>query len=347
MSERVMLRWLGTGLVLVGAIVLLGAAPLAAAEACNDPWSNLLEGKTVTVTGGFKGTAESVTDGLVFLEGMPWDTRPSLELDDESTVASVDIGSIYELGSMNIFADCNDTYRVESSTDGVSWITLWDVPTSCGFRTRTTVFAQPVKARHLRLFATGGDTLYSVVELQAFCADQGFNLVQGKLVTLAGGTDGTAESLTDGLTMAEGVEWNVRPSLEFSDTSATATVDLQAVQSIANLRLQADCNDSYRVEGSEDGVSWTALWDIGHHPTYCGFRARSTVLSPPASARYLRVSATGGDGLYSVSELWASSVEDPADIPTLSEWALILLALGLAAVAVRRLRRPSPDQPAA
>jgi hypothetical protein len=150
-----------------------------AAEFCADPWANLLAGKTVTVDGGFKGTAESVTDGLLFTEGTPWDTRPSLELDDESTVASMDLGGIYELANLSIFADCNDTYRVESSTDAVSWSVLWDVPESCGFRTRTLTLADPVKARHLRVFATGGDTLYSIVELQAFCADQGFNLAQG------------------------------------------------------------------------------------------------------------------------------------------------------------------------
>jgi hypothetical protein len=65
--------------------------------------------------------------------------------------------------------------------------------------------------------------------------------------------------------------------------------------------VQGDNNDDYVLSGSSDGEAWTELWRSGGvgQP---GLQRRSTTRLM-AQARYLQLTATGGDGRYSASEL--------------------------------------------
>ena len=94
--------------------------------------------------------------------------------------------------------------------------------------------------------------------------------------------------------------------------SAAKQIDFTAVLPITQITIQADHNDTYQVDGSLDGVTWTPLWTV---PTASagGLQTRSRAFPPPSQqppcpgastcARYVRVYATAGDGSYSVSEL--------------------------------------------
>ena len=70
---------------------------------------------------------------------------------------------------------------------------------------------------------------------------------------------------------------------------------------IGGAYLQGDNNDEYVVSGSEDGLAFRELW-VARPVAEPGLRGRT---SGPLSgrARFIRLTARGGDGHYSVSEL--------------------------------------------
>lgn len=93
--------------------------------------------------------------------------------------------------------------------------------------------------------------------------------------------------------------------------SSALGIDLTAEFPISGITIQADHNDTYHVDVSNDGTAWTTLWVV---PTVTdgGLRTRTTtfgVTSTSPKWRYVRVYATlspgqtKGDGQYSVSEL--------------------------------------------
>jgi hypothetical protein len=86
--------------------------------------------------------------------------------------------------------------------------------------------------------------------------------------------------------------------------------DLGEVKPIRAGFLQADNNDDYFISGSEDGVTWDLIWKPIPDPI-AGMRTRTTT-TLEAKARYIRLTASGGDGLYSVGELALWS--DPKDL---------------------------------
>jgi hypothetical protein len=121
--------------------------------------------------------------------------------------------------------------------------------------------------------------------------------------------------LTDRLMSNEGDEWLTDVTARFSSAHSFVQYDLGQERSLRCLMVQADNNDVYFMAGSHDGQSWQQIWRVGAEPAP-GMRVRSTKLD--VTARYLRLSATGGDALYSVSEIAAYSecpVPWPADLP--------------------------------
>ena len=68
--------------------------------------------------------------------------------------------------------------------------------------------------------------------------------------------------------------------------------------------VQADNNDVYFMHGSLDGYDWQQIWRVGAE-VGSGMRVRS--IRTDTTVRYLRLSSTGGDALYSVSEIAAYS----------------------------------------
>ncbi len=111
--------------------------------------------------------------------------------------------------------------------------------------------------------------------------------------------------LTDGLVTPEGAEWKNEHSLVFDDTFGQVTFDLGSPFPVALLVIQADANDTYRLELSADGDLYTTT----HARSLVGVdglrtREIATLGSP---ARFIRISPEGGDGLYSISEIQGST----------------------------------------
>jgi hypothetical protein len=107
------------------------------------------------------------------------------------------------------------------------------------------------------------------------------------------------ERLADGLAPKEGDFWLTGVTSRVG-ARAHADWDLGASKPIRCALVQGDNNDSYILSGSADGTSWEPLWTAGP-VNGAGMRVRTTKLE--GTARYLRLTARGGDGMYSVGEL--------------------------------------------
>jgi hypothetical protein len=124
-----------------------------------------------------------------------------------------------------------------------------------------------------------------------------------------------AVRLTDGLLSNEGDEWLTDVTARFSSARSFVEYDLGQPRPLRCVMVQADNNDVYFMAGSLDGQSWQQLWRVGAE-SGAGMRVRATKLD--TTVRYLRLSATGGDALYSVAEIAVYSecpVPWPADLP--------------------------------
>jgi hypothetical protein len=136
------------------------------------------------------------------------------------------------------------------------------------------------------------------------------SLIAGKLPSRSEGVK-NPNRLTDGVFSNEGDEWLTDVTSRFSSARSFVQYDLGTDRPIRCALVQADNNDVYILSGSQDGEKWQALWRVGAEAA-AGVRLRNQKLE--ASARYVRLSATGGDALYSVSEI-ALYAECPAIWP--------------------------------
>jgi hypothetical protein len=137
------------------------------------------------------------------------------------------------------------------------------------------------------------------------------NLLAGKRPVRSEGVRRVA-ALTDGKAARERDYWKTRLAAVLRDRGAYVVYDLGASRALAAAWLQADGNDHYVLEGSDDGRTFRPLWQVRPARgaglitrTHAGLRAR---------ARYLRVRASFGDGALAISELQVFT-QVPAALP--------------------------------
>ena len=146
-------------------------------------------------------------------------------------------------------------------------------------------------------------------------AEEGYvSLLRGKLPASSQGVR-RAAVLSDGSAARDGAYWKTRLCAVFYDVGSFVEYDLGAPQSLRAAWLQGDNNDSYRIEGSLDGRSFTPLWDA-LPVSEPGLQPRSSQ-SLSAQARYVRVRPLHGDGNFSLSELQLFSGE-AAELPPIA-----------------------------
>jgi ABC-type proline/glycine betaine transport system permease subunit len=164
------------------------------------------------------------------------------------------------------------------------------------------------------------------------------NRLAGRTATGSPGVERAAQ-ICDGVLAPVGDFWNTGLTAILPSPQAFVTIDLGEPQAIDAAFLQGDNNDRYVLSGSLDGSSFAPIWDA-LPMRGSGLRVR-TVEGLGTRARYLRLSADGGDGMYSVSELQVFSVtpavwpEPPGgnaagDSSPLTQWILLFgVACGL------------------
>lgn len=121
-----------------------------------------------------------------------------------------------------------------------------------------------------------------------------------------------AECLTDGRVGREGDFWKTTLTARFGDDESFVLFDLGGSRHIAAVWLQADNNDTYLVEGSDDGVHFTELWSAWP-VAEAGLRSRQFE-ELDAAARFVRLRVAGGDDAYGISEVQLFSAV-PSTLP--------------------------------
>lgn len=161
----------------------------------------------------------------------------------------------------------------------------------------------------------------------------------------------SADRLTDNVAATDGDFWNTDLSCVLNGPSASATFDFGREKSIDSVYLQGDNNDVYRLSVSADNRNFSPLWDappVGRP----GLQTR-TKSGLAAKGRYLRVTAAGGDGAYSLTELQVFE-KTPAVFPPRPvlrsgvrpdigiRSKILLFGLGLMVFVVATSRKTSP-----
>jgi hypothetical protein len=149
------------------AITLCFAASVSPSHVTAE-YTSLLAGKPATHSSGVR-RADVLTDGRAAEDGGFWKTRLTASLEDTSSFAEYDLGSVRHVSAAWLQGDNNDTYRVEGSLDGRAFSTLWDaepVPHS-GLQARSTQ-SLAAKARYVRVRPLQGDGRFTISEVQLF-----------------------------------------------------------------------------------------------------------------------------------------------------------------------------------
>jgi hypothetical protein len=114
----------------------------------------------------------------------------------------------------------------------------------------------------------------------------------------------------------EGDPWQSDLTSVIAGPQSHVIYDLGATTRVTAVDLQGDNNDDYIIELSDDGASFTPLW-IADPVSGPGMRRRGT-RGLRGQGRYVRASARGGDGYYSLGEVqvfcetpsaWPPSIE--------------------------------------
>ncbi len=157
-----------------------------------------------------------------------------------------------------------------------------------------------------------------------------------------------ARLITDGFAEREGSGWNTNRTAVLESQGAEVVYDLGSVKPIRAAWLQGDNNDSYILSVSDDDLTYQRLWVAGPVKEG-GSRSRSSA-DLNGSGRYIRLTAIGGDGHFSVSELQVFSALPaafPPDVPRLESYpadqlvrtGILLLGLALMLFVVLCTRR--------
>lgn len=124
----------------------------------------------------------NVADNSFPAEGGQWQTNTAWWT-GTAPIISFSYSQVFNIEDILLSVDNNDNYSVEYSLDNSTWTNLFSISSSYGeigwgMDTMSTLSGNPeyiaaldfapVQAQFLRIFATGGDNLYSVGEFQAF-----------------------------------------------------------------------------------------------------------------------------------------------------------------------------------
>jgi hypothetical protein len=187
-----------------------------------------------------------------------------------------------------------------------------------------------------------------------FLASTAFSQIAAVGATGTGTFTNSPSLLIDGVIPPETTIWTAPSNVFWQGTLPAFTIDLGADFKVTGVLWSVDNNDSYTLQTSTDNVTFTTLFTVqiadgniqpspGGMDTMTSFAGSDFVANmafSPVDARYLRVSAVDGDGLYSIGEVQAfgNPVVVSGAVPEPSTYG-IMGVIALAGVALLRRRK--------
>ena len=118
------------------------------------------------------GGANRITNGVFNAENTQWQTN-SVWWSGAQPWLTINLGGQFDISSFRVQADNNDSCMLQYWSDPASaFLDIYAVPmqpNGGGMATRPLfTLANPIQTDQLRFFATGGDNLCSVSQIQAF-----------------------------------------------------------------------------------------------------------------------------------------------------------------------------------
>ncbi len=173
------------------------------------------------------------------------------------------------------------------------------------------------------------------------------NMLQG--LSFKADKTANAERMTDGKAADPGDGWQTILT-SVIDKEGSVTWDLGASRDFEGVWIQADNNDVYIVATSEDGLTFTTAWE-SLTVDNAGMQTRQAAVH--GRGRYVRLTAKGGDGLFSVAEFAVFATADalkayvpsyvrtaPPPQPFDGNWIVIAVVLAGVVMLVRRMKAP-------
>jgi hypothetical protein len=281
-------------------------------------------------------------------------------------VFGLDLGSAQSLSGLLLSLDNNDDYAVDYSLDGFNWTRLVDILESDGdieggmdtFRLGSADAQDsgdpsflPVVTQYLRFYATGGDGLYAIGDIQAFTegtSDQEdwyqLTLSEGELASFTLSLEVPADNATMGLALYDA---------DHNLVTAGLSVGGQVAQSIENFKAPATGTYTLRVTGSTLGeYNLVAVKQAQFGPATNG--AQDLTLTPivldavKGSGSPIRVAVVGGGYIvdqladdtyrdFSVSNVWYDEIDTAQE---LANYDVVVLGNNSDSYLLNALRRP-------
>ncbi|NLI46307.1 MAG: hypothetical protein GX414_04290 [Acidobacteria bacterium] len=291
--------------------------------------SPTLKPVSIKGSGDFMHDAKLMADGVFVDKGAAWDSLRCVHWTEPDVCFELDLGEMCQLSEITLQVDNNDVYRLDYSADGRKYTPLVTISADFGeIDDGMDVFSsdaghsdfvaaldfKPVTARYLRLQALEGDGAFSVAEIQIVGTPvetaSGWPSVNGH-----GTFNNKPSLLVDDKIVEEGTAWTDDQTVHWSDPGVYFIIDFGKIRPVFDIMIQVDNNDDYIVDYSVDGTAYTRLFAIGAddgnvtygmdtmisldaHPAY-----EPKIDFKPVRARFLKVYALGGDGLYAVTEV--------------------------------------------
>ncbi|NOR14356.1 MAG: hypothetical protein GQ544_01495 [Candidatus Aminicenantes bacterium] len=297
----------------------------------------LLSPRSVQGDGTYENSLQLLIDGRFVDEQSAWDSEQCVFWQDQDTYFVIDLGAEFLIVDILVQVDDNDDYLIEYSLEGSQFIPLFVFyegygDTGDGMDTMSSNPGDPnfaslperkrVRARFLRLSASSGDGSYALAEVQAYgypteSEEEPFSgaLITPQGVTGFGNFTNEAALLIDEYVPPEGSEWDGPGCVSWSELDTHFVIDLGQVYEVTGLTIQVSAQDSYRIDYSSDDQEYFNLLDVnstagefGDGMDTVSNLTSDTDYSPdldffPVTARYIRISATAGDGTFAVSEI--------------------------------------------
>ena len=125
---------------------------------------------------------------------------------------------------------------------------------------------------------------------------------------------GLTRVVADSTVVAEGARWGNSNGLRFETAAGSLTYDLGARMRIASAYVQADANNTFSLQVSDDGKTFREIWRVPDAAASGpGMRSRATMFWDEG-ARFVRFGEPTGNGSYAVTELQVFC-KIPADWP--------------------------------